>query len=102
MKPAKVDLEAGTVTCGNTKSIRRIQKVIGPFVIHKGFERWPYYSVTVPTGSTLGFYQTKAKAVAAAEIMKPLIVNAEGQTLEELFGTMENARNAYNAIRSLR
>jgi hypothetical protein len=102
MNFAKVCRDAGTVISPDGERVRRINRKIGPFVIHKSFEHSPSYVVTVPCGAALGFYRKQSNAVRAAKIMAPLVVDPKAETLEGLFGSMEAGRNAYDLTRAFR
>jgi hypothetical protein len=101
--PARIYMESGIVVSGCGGMAQEIRRKIGPFVIHKelalGRAR---YCVTAPCGSTLGFYRRMREAVSAANTFSPLIKDPCASTLEGLFGTIEEARSAWDATRALR
>ena len=101
--PARIDRAAGLVYAGG--KIGEPQAILyteGHLIVHADLRgaQWGY-SVTAICGYCLGTYRLKSNARKAARILSNAMTHPAADSLKGLFGSEEQARAAYDAVRPL-
>ncbi len=105
-KPAIIDTAANLVRphpdAGEKVSPQPILYREGHIVVHADLcgAQWGFV-VTVPCGATLGSYRLKTSARKAARVINAALTHPAADTLVGLFGSEEQARAVYDAVKPL-